>query len=136
MPTISGQTDIVLGSNTTNSSGAAVYLWNGTNSTNSKLYAGNYTVFADATNYVNATTKYYHLIGSLTNTFRNITLNPNSTYIANDVALIQAIIASLGPETATQLNNTYAINVTSNITNPSASISQIQLTYMGGAPLQ
>lgn len=126
-PSITGQSNITLGSNTTNSNGDLTFRWD----PGSLFYAGNYTLYAISQNTTTAGgTRYVHVFGSMHVTFTNATYHPNETYLRGEPANITATVASRGIENGSDLPEIYALNTTAD-TNFSAGTNfhKINLTY-------
>jgi hypothetical protein len=106
-PAIGGQTNILLGTNTT-LGGSAGFWFNPTSS----HYAGNYTWFGSNANGSVEQVRNVIVYGQLNSSYKNNT-NPETSYFLNDTAAIAATIASFGPETINELSATYSISVNS-----------------------
>jgi len=117
-PSISGQNDIYLGSNLTNTSGYAVLIWNGTNATGDKMYAGNWTWWANASGYTLNGTRFIYVYGGLNLTWRYNDTNPNASYYEGDIVEIEALLGSYGPESGEQVNITYLADVNATLEAP------------------
>jgi hypothetical protein len=131
MPSIPGETNIVLGTALTNSTGHALFTWSGKDDTNEKMYAGNYTWWAEAEGFDVDDTKFIYLYGAIVLAYRNETYHPNSSYTRGDVASIEMVIDSIGPETRTQLNSTFEAWVNSTLISPSGINYTIELIDPG-----
>ncbi|MBW2993406.1 right-handed parallel beta-helix repeat-containing protein, partial [Candidatus Woesearchaeota archaeon] len=126
-PSIAGQANINLSANVTDASGIAVLEWNGTNATSDKMYAGNYTWWAEAEGYMLNGSKFAYLYMGLNLTFRYASQDPNETYIVGDVIMIDELLHSYGPETDSQVNATYNANVNATLTDPSGDNFSVEL---------
>jgi hypothetical protein len=126
-PVLGGQSNLVLGSNTTNSTGYAVLYFN----PNSTTYAGNYTWFGVSTVSFTNQTASFIVKGGLNSTYKNNSYNPNSTYFINDTVLIDANVSSLAVESRDELNSTYGITVNSTLQNTSSSLNTASTVYAG-----
>jgi hypothetical protein len=117
-PTVAGNSNILLGATTTNATGHANITWSGRDNAGDKMLAGNYTWWPAATGYVTNATRYSYVYGGLNLTYRNTTINPNSTYIEGDMVDIYMILQSLGPESRTQVNSTYRGKMNATLKDP------------------
>jgi len=123
-PSVGGQTNIVLGYNTTNSSGGTRLYWK----PNVSYYAGNYTWWAEANvSYVGNGTMTLLVYGGLNLTFQSLTNSPDSSYVLGQNVTINATLRSLGPESVLQLNTSYLAKVNSTII---AEDSTTRLAYL------
>jgi len=126
IPSIGGQTDIVLGYNMTNSSGQAVYNWD----PSATMYAGNYTWWAESNlTYVSNGTRTVLVYGGFNLAFQNAADSPNSSYVLGDNVSINATLKSFGPESLSQLSTTYGAGINSTVIKADSSFAQINLTY-------
>jgi hypothetical protein len=123
-PVVAGQTNLLLGTNTTNASGHSTLYFN----PNSTHYAGNYVWFGITNSTTVNTTASFIVKGGLNSTY-NSSLRPNSTYTLNDTAIIELNVSSLAIETMSELNSTYGIVVNNTVTNTSGSTNTTQLIY-------
>jgi hypothetical protein len=125
-PSIGGQTNIILGYNTTNSSGIAVFNWN----PNVSQYAGNYTWWAESNETYTANgTRTVLVYGGFNLTFQNPTTSPDASYVIGNNVKINATLKSLGPETTAQISSLYSAGINSTVIKEDASFAQINLTY-------
>ncbi len=121
-----GQTDLLLGSNTTDANGNAVYVWN----PNATVYAGNVTVFANSTYADPSTTSDALVYGGLQQAFSYASVDPNASYYQQDVIAADVNLTSPGPETASQLNASYSASSNATHKGPSNS-GTVGLVYNG-----
>jgi len=121
---IGGQTNLVLGTNATNSLGYAVLYWD----PNVSFYAGNYTWWGEANvSYAVNRTKTVLVYGGFNLTFQSETNSPESSYVLGQNVTINATLRSLGPESVLQLNTSYLAKFNSTII---AEDSTTRLAYL------
>jgi hypothetical protein len=102
----------------TNSTGHAVFSWNGTNASGNKMHAGNYTWWATGGDYDSNSSRYVYVYGGLNVTWKNNTENPNATYNEGDTIIIETMLGSLGPESGDDVNDTYLAEVNATLSAP------------------
>ncbi len=117
-PVLSGQSSLLLGTNTSNASGTAIFHFN----PNSSMYAGNYTWWPSATNATTLSNRTFVVLGSVNLTYANTTTNPAANYTQNQSVDIRVNLTSYGPENTSTFNATYLTGVRSNLTNNSGAI--------------
>ncbi len=121
---IAGQTNLLLGTNTTQG-GAATFYYN----PNSTSYAGSFTWWANGSGGVIGEKRSVQSIGTLNATFTSANANPNASYMQDMFAAISINITSLGPETLAQLDADYAIGVQATLRNTTNNADLINLLY-------
>jgi hypothetical protein len=131
MPSITGETNIILGTSVTNATGHANLTWSGKDNTGEKMYAGNYTWWPEATGYTLNETRFIYLYGGYLMDFKYTSAHPNETYRESEGAEIHVVIDSLGPETRTQINATYVARVNATLKDPEGTNHTIELIDPG-----
>jgi hypothetical protein len=125
-PSIGGQTNLVLGYNTTNSSGGTTLYWD----PNVSYYAGNYTWWAESNvSYTVNGTKTVLVYGGFNLTFQSQSDYPNASYSLGDMVKINSTLKSLGPESALQLNSSYLARVNSTIIAEDSTTRDVNQAY-------
>ena len=92
-----------------------------------KMFAGNYTVWAEAAGYLSNVSQYFYVYGGINLTFRYSILDPNATYRYGQPIQVDVLIDSYGPESRTLMNNSYNTRVNATFTNPNGDITAINL---------
>jgi plastocyanin len=122
-----GITNVTLGQNTSNSSGAATLNYNPNSTIHAGIWTwGAYDVGAGKTN----KTRTYQVLGSFTVGFANATLDPNSEYNQTDTTRVNATLTSAGPETLSELNSSYNASVLATYTPPTENTTAFNLSYI------
>jgi len=114
-PSFAGESNILLGTSISNSSGNAILNFSGRNSVGNKLYAGNYTWWAQSGIYIMNGSSTVIVMGGLNISFRFKDELPDLVYGKNSEAEIQEFLKSLGPESDGELNGTYQAKVNATI---------------------
>ncbi len=127
-PDITGQTNINLGSNSTDANGVVVFNWNGTDSAGNKMYAGNYTWWPSAAGYTTNGTGFIYVYGGLNITWRNPNTNPDANYNEGDIVDIEVLLGSHGPESGAEVNTTYNAKVNATLESPSGTNYTVELS--------
>ncbi len=127
MPAIAGQRNIVLGTAFTNSTGHASLVWSGKDANSQKMYAGNYTWWAESADYVVNGSRIIYLFGSLNLTYRFSDEDPKSIYGENSSVIFDMFLRSLGPESDTEVNGTYLAKVNLTLTKPNDARVNVEL---------
>lgn len=123
-PVITGETGILLGSNTT-AGGVSTLTFNPAAS----RWAGTYNWYGTATNGSANGTRTVRVHGSLQVVFASATSNPNANTTQNGTVQFEANVTSLGVESRTNLSALYGISVNSSMTNASLTTSTVPMSY-------
>jgi hypothetical protein len=126
-PNITTEKNILLGTAISNASGHAALNFSGRNSVGNKIYAGNYTWWGVSGIYVLNGTRTVLAYGGLNVSFRFIDELPSLYYGKNSTLRIQEFLRSLGPESDSQLNNTYNASVNTTLVAPNGTNYTIAL---------
>ncbi|MFH1850208.1 MAG: CARDB domain-containing protein [archaeon] len=126
-PAISGNDDILLGSVESNSTGHAAINFSGRDSTGNKLYAGNYTWWAESGSYIVNGTGTVLVYGGLNLSFRFSGELPDLMYGAGQIAHIQEFLKSFGPESDSTLNYSYMAKVNATFHSPNGTNYTVEL---------
>jgi uncharacterized membrane protein YiaA len=123
------QTGLIIGTNTTNSTGGAT-LWF---DANSSLYAGQYVLYSSATRVVPGAGATIRVMGSVNTSYASTTVDPRAAYNTSQTVVLAYNITSNGPENRSTLNATYGMNLSANITQPSAVLASWTLIAYNGS---
>jgi hypothetical protein len=122
-----GYADVLVGVNTTDSSGRAVF-WFDPNST---MYAGNWSWWANESLGASYNSSYVFIIGGLNVSFADPVYDPDATYNKSDTIRVNATLVSRGPESSDELNASYAAEVNTTLTLPSSMMYAFAMDYDG-----
>ncbi len=115
-PEIEGKRNILLGEVESNSTGFAAINFTGKDSVGNKVYAGNYTWWAESGEYIVNSTRTILVYGGLNISFRFNDELPDLMYGKDSNAQVQEFLKSLGPESDREVNSTYLAEVNTTFT--------------------